>query len=142
MRLAYRLNEVQTTFGNTLKQRPLNARHRAFINLAYETRSKWSFDYTLTWTGSKRIPSTAANPVGIQLPTTSPSFVTMNAHINKAFASGIELYAGGENLSNVMQQTAILDTQNPFGSYFDGSLLWGPGMGRNIYIGMRWKVKG
>jgi outer membrane receptor for ferrienterochelin and colicins len=142
VRLAYRLNEVQTTFGNTLKQRPLNARHRAFINLTYETRSKWSFDYTLTWTGSKRIPSTAANPIGLQLPTISPSFVTMNAHINKAFASGIELYAGGENLSNVMQQTAILDSQNPFGSYFDGSLLWGPGMGRNIYIGMRWKVKG
>jgi outer membrane receptor for ferrienterochelin and colicins len=142
VRLAYRLNEVQTTFGNTLKQRPLNARHRAFINLAYETHSKWSFDYTLTWTGSKRIPYTATNPIGLQLPTISPSFVTMNAHINKAFASGIELYAGGENLSNVMQQTAILDSQNPFGSYFDGSLLWGPGMGRNIYIGMRWKVKG
>ena len=142
VRVAYRLNEVQTTYGNTLKQRPLNARHRAFINAAYETRSKWSFDYTLQWTGTKRIPSTLGNPSDLQLPTQSPSFITMNAHINKAFKSGIELYAGGENLTNVMQQVAILDSQNPFGTYFDGSLLWGPGMGRNIYVGMRWKVRG
>lgn len=142
VRIAYRWNDVQTTYGNTLKQRPLNARHRAFINLGYETRSKWSFDYTLQWTGSKRIPSTASNPVGLRFPASSPSFITMNAHINKAFKSGIELYVGGENLTNTMQQLMILDSQNPFGSYFDGSLIWGPGMGRNFYVGMRWRLKG
>jgi outer membrane receptor protein involved in Fe transport len=141
VRIAYRFNDVQTTYENTLRQRPLNARHRAFINLAYETRSKWSFDYTLQWTGSKRIPSTALNPIGLQFDAKSPSFVTMNAHINKAIGKGFELYAGGENLLNYMQQIAIIDAPNPFGSYFDGSLIWGPSMGRNIYAGMRWKMK-
>lgn len=141
VRVAYRFNDVQTTYENTLRQRPLNARHRAFINMSYETRSKWSFDYTLQWTGSKRIPSTALNPIGLQFATKSPSFITMNAHINKPIGKGIELYAGGENLLNYMQQTAIIDAPNPFGSYFDGSLIWGPSMGRNVYTGVRWKMK-
>jgi outer membrane receptor protein involved in Fe transport len=141
VRIAYRFNDVQTTYENTLRQRPLNARHRAFINASYETKSKWSFDYTLQWTGSKRIPSTALNPIGLQFATKSPSFITMNAHINKAIGKGVELYAGGENLLNYMQQTAIIDAPNPFGSYFDGSLIWGPSMGRNVYAGVRWKMK-
>lgn len=141
VRIAYRFNDVQTTYENTLRQRPLNARHRAFINMSYETKSKWSFDYTLQWTGSKRIPSTALNPIGLQFATQSPSFITMNAHINKAIGKGIELYAGGENLLNYMQQTAIIDAPNPFSSYFDGSLIWGPSMGRNVYAGVRWKMK-
>jgi hypothetical protein len=44
-------------------------------------------------------------------------------------------------LLNYMQQTAIIDAPNPFGSYFDGSLIWGPSMGRNVYAGVRWKMK-
>jgi hypothetical protein len=141
VRVAYRFNDVKTTYENTLKQRPLNARHRAFINISYETKSKWSFDYTLQWTGSKRIPSTTLNPIGLQFATKSPSFITMNAHINKPIGKGIELYTGGENLLNYMQPTAIIDAPNPFGSYFDGSLIWGPSMGRNVYVGVRWKMK-
>lgn len=141
VRLAYRYHNIQTTYDQTLRQKPLNSMHRAFINLGYETRSKWSFDYTLQWTGSKRIPSTAANPIDLQMATTSPSFITMNAHINKAFKSGIEFYGGVENILNYMQQNPIIDGGNPFGSYFDASLIWGPTMGRSAYIGMRYKRK-
>ncbi len=139
IRLAYRFHDVRATYGQVLKQRPLNAKHRAFINVGYTTRSKWSFDYTLQWTGSKRIPSTASNPPALQFPGSSPSFFTMNAHINKAFKSGFDLYGGVENALNYMQQVAIIDAQTPFSPYFDGSLVWGPTNGRNIYVGMRFK---
>ncbi len=139
VRLAYRYHDVRATYGNQLLQRPLNARHRAFINAGYTTRSKWSFDYTLQWTGSKRIPSTALNPDGLQFGTTSPSFITMNAHISKAFKNGIDIYSGIENALNYMQQVSIIDAQNPFGQYFDGSLIWGPTNGRNVYVGVRFK---
>ncbi len=141
VRIAYRFHNVQTTYGNTLQQKPLNAKHRAFINIGYETRSKWSFDYTLQWTGSKRIPSTAFNPDGLRLPVSSPSFITMNAHINKALKHGVEVYGGVENILNYMQKNPILDSENPFGSYFDGSLVWGPTMGRSGYVGVRFKKK-
>lgn len=141
LRMAYRYHDVQTTYENTLRQRPLNARHRAFINLAYTTRSKWSFDYTVQWTGSKRIPSTAGNPDGLRRDTKSPSFITMNAHINKSLAKGFEVYAGVENLLNYMQMEPIIDSKNPFGQYFDASLIWGPVMGRSFYAGLRYKKK-
>nr|MBP6315442.1 TonB-dependent receptor [Chitinophagaceae bacterium] len=139
IRLAYRYHDVVATYAGQLLQRPLNAKHRAFINAAYTSRSKWSFDYTLQWTGSKRVPSTALNPISLQFPTRSPSFFTMNAHISKTVYKGLDVYGGVENALNYMQQISILDAQNPFGSYFDGSLIYGPTNGRNVYVGVRFK---
>ena len=141
VRLAYRYHDVQTTYDNTLRQKPLNAKHRAFINVGYATRSKWSFDYTVQWTGSKRIPSTVLNPTELQFATKSPAFITMNAHINKSLGRGFEVYGGVENLLNYMQNSPIIDSENPFGQYFDGSLIWGPTMGRSIYGGLRYTRK-
>jgi outer membrane receptor for ferrienterochelin and colicins len=139
IRLAYRYHDVVATYSGQLLQRPLNAKHRAFINAAYSTRSKWSFDYTLQWTGSKRVPSTALNPISLQFPTRSPSFITMNAHISKTVHQGLDVYGGIENALNYMQNISILDSQNPFGTYFDGSLIYGPTNGRNVYVGVRFK---
>ena len=132
-------NNINLTQPIKLIQKPLNAKHRAFINLSYTTKRKWSFDYTLQYIGEKRIPTTKYNPANLQFAATSPSFFTMNAHINKAFKKGFETYAGIENMLNYMQQTTIIDGSNPFGQYFDGSLIWGPTMGRNFYVGLRYK---
>jgi outer membrane receptor protein involved in Fe transport len=139
VRIAYRIHDVQATYENKLMQKPLNAKHRAFINLSYTTKNKWSFDYTLQYIGPKRIPSTKNNPIDLQFATTSPAYITMNAHLNKVLKRGLEVYAGGENLLNYMQQVSIIEGNNPFGQYFDGSLIWGPTMGRNFYVGIRYK---
>jgi outer membrane receptor protein involved in Fe transport len=139
VRIAYRIHDVQVTYENKLMQKPLNAKHRAFINLSYTTKNKWSFDYTLQYIGPKRIPSTKNNPIDLQFATTSPAYITMNAHLNKVLKRGLEVYAGGENLLNYMQQVSIIEGNNPFGQYFDGSLIWGPTMGRNFYVGIRYK---
>lgn len=139
IRLAYRFNEVMMTIDNQLLQKPLQAKHRAFINWAYTLRSKWSFDYTLQWVGSKRIPSTASNPDHLQFKTQSPSFITMNVHVNKKLRKW-DLYGGIENILNYMQHETIIDANNPFGSYFDASLIWGPMNGRNIYLGCRFNI--
>ena len=141
VRLAYRFHNVMMTYGEKLRQKPLNARHRAFVNLAYETRSKWGFDYTLQWIGPKRLPDTRQNPETFQLEEYSPSFVTMNIHFNKKFKNGLEAYAGVENILNYMQMNPIVDASNPFGEYFDASMVWGPAMGRNIYVGLRYSRK-
>lgn len=141
VRMAYRYHDVEATYNNVLKQKPLNSKHRAFINLAYTTRTKWSFDYTLQWTGSKRIPSTAGLPLEYQISESSPSFITMNLNLAKTLGSGFEVYGGVENILNYMQKKTIIDSEHPFGSNFDGSLIWGPTMGRTIYAGVRYKKK-
>ena len=65
----------------------------------------------------------------------------MNAQLNKSFMGDkLELYAGIENLTNYMQKPLILLADNPDGPGFDASQIWGPTMGRNLYIGFRWKL--
>ncbi len=143
VRLAYRWFDVNSTFSGQLKQKPLTAQHRAFANLAYELKN-WKFDYTFNFTGNKRIPSTAGHhDPAHQLPLTSPSFVTMNAQVSKSFgkSKAFELYLGGENLTNFMQDMAILSANQPFSNQFDASLIWGPMGGRLIYTGFRYRIK-
>ncbi len=141
VRLAYRWFDIKTTFGEQLLQKPLVAAHRAFANLAYETKSKWKFDYTVSWQGEKRIPFTGSNPTAFQLAERSPSFVLMNAQVTKVISQGFEVYVGAENLLNFRQENPILSSEQPFGAYFDSSLIWGPIFGRNIYLGIRYRIK-
>lgn len=142
LRLAYRWFDVKTTYGNTLLQKPLTAEHRAFANLAYAVKG-WKFDYTINYVGSKRIPSTAANPELYQLPVRSPGYITMNAQVSKSLgkAKALELYIGGENLTDYFQKDVIISAAQPFGDYFDASMIWGPVSGRMVYAGFRYSIK-
>ena len=142
IRLAYRYFDVKTTYSNVLLQKSFTAKHRAFTNLAYEI-SGWKFDYTFNYNGSKRIPSTAANPVQYQRNTSSPSYVLMNAQVSKTLGKKhpFELYLGGENLNNYFQKDAIIAADQPFSNYFDAALVWGPVTGRLFYAGFRYKIK-
>ncbi len=140
VRMAYRLFDVQTTYHNELMERPLVAKDRAFINLAYETKSKWKFDYTIQWTGAKRLPYTGDNPAQFQLSNYSPSFVLMNAQVSKTF-DAFDIYLGAENITDQRQNNLIIDGAHPFGNYFDASIVWGPTVGRMIYGGLRFKIK-
>ena len=85
-------------------ERALSSKHRALVNLAYSTEKEddddpqMSYDFTLTWFGPKRIPSTSGNPVGLQSIEQSPSFVIMNLQITRTFFENFEVYLGIENL--------------------------------------------
>jgi outer membrane receptor for ferrienterochelin and colicins len=141
LRLAYRWFDVRTTYEDKLLQKPFTAQNRAFANLAYEL-SGWKFDLTLNFIGTKRIPPTATNPEEFQLPLSSPDYMTMNAQISKSFTKKkvFELYVGGENLNNFIQKKAIIAAEEPFGNYFDASMIWGPVIGRMFYVGFRYKI--
>ncbi|MEM7660125.1 MAG: TonB-dependent receptor, partial [Bacteroidota bacterium] len=141
VRLAYRWFDVHTTYSGELLAKPLVSPHRAFLNIAYETRSNWSFDYTVNWQGSKRLPNTKANPEPFQRADRSPAFVIMNAQVSKKWGERFELYAGGENLLNFKQADPIVAAADPFGPYFDASMVWGPIFGRNVYLGLRYRVE-
>lgn len=142
VRLAYRWYDVKTTYGGILKQRPLVANHRAFINVGYETRNTWRFDYTLQWVGTKRLPSLHDHHTGLPTgETRSPSYFQMNAQVSKTWNEVFEIYLGGENLTNYMQHNPILGADNPYASGFDASMVWGPVMGLNVYGGIRWQLQ-
>ncbi len=141
VRLAYRYYDVQTTYDGALKQKPLIAAHRGFLNLGYETRSQWKFDYTVQLIGRKRVPLHYNPEHGHNMAYTSPSFTQMNAQISKSWKDEqVEVYVGGENLTNYMQHNLIISASDPYAAGFDGSMIWGPGMGRNFYVGFRYKL--
>lgn len=140
LRMAYRFNDVQVDYLKGQLEKPLISRHRAFLNLAYETENEWKFDVTTNWQSARRIPSTESNPVEFQRENYSPDFVLMNMQISKSWGRKWEIYLGGENILNYRQEAPIIAADAPFGPYFDASLVWGPIFGRNVYLGMRYRI--
>jgi outer membrane receptor for ferrienterochelin and colicin len=142
LRVAWRFNDVRTTYNGVLLQRPLLARNRAFINLAWE-KGLWKYDATVSNIGSKRIPTTSSNPKEYQMESVSPSYFMVNGQVSRYIGKNklVEVYLGVENLTNYFQKRSILASEDPFGNYFDASLIWGPVYGRMFYSGFRWKIK-
>ena len=148
VKLAYRIfdvqNDVKTPSGElTLLPKQFVNRDRLLLNLAYATKfDKLKFDFTWQWNGPRRIPNTSEGHVHS---TTSPSvfapaFSNINAQITKAFYK-FDAYIGGENLNNFTQKDPIIGARDPFGKNFDASMVWGPVIGRMIYVGLRFKIK-
>ena len=144
IRLAYRYLDVYKTYTFQLREKPLLSKHRAFVNLAYETKKnkskQWKFDITTQWIGSQRIPYTGDNIPEFVLPGRSDDYFLMSAQITRIFGKRLELYLGAENLLNYKQTNPILSSEDPYGDYFESSLVWAPVFGRMIYGGLRFTV--
>ncbi len=140
VRMAYRWLDVSIDYSNGLLQKPLIPESRAFFNAEYKSRSNWAFDYTIQWTGRQRIPSTASNPVENQRPGYSEDFILMNAQVTKNLKKNWSVYVGVENLTDYQQKDAIIAANDPFGAFFDSSLVWGPLFGRMAYAGFRYRI--
>jgi outer membrane receptor for ferrienterochelin and colicins len=140
-RFAYKWQDVKTAYQTGLLEKPLIAQNRLLVNFAYATRFDiWKFDLTAKWFGRNRIPNTSTNPDGFKMLSYSSSYYVVNAQVTKAFKK-FEIYSGVENLFNFVQHNQIIDAANPFGPYFDASLIWGPIMGRVVYAGFRLSIK-
>lgn len=141
LRLAYRYNDVRTTYGEQLLRKPLVSPHRVFANIALHPGKGWTIDYTINWLSSVRLPSTAANDEAHRWPDHSPSYFISNAQVTKSWKNNFEFYIGGENIANYRLEHPIIGSHAPFGEYFDSSLIWGPVMGINLYVGFRYAIK-
>lgn len=148
VKLAYRVfdvqNDVKTPTGElTLLPKQFVNRDRFLMNLAYATNfDKLKFDFTWQWNGSRRIPNFSEGHVhSATSPSVyAPAFSNINAQITKAFYK-FDVYIGGENLNNFTQKNPILGANDPFGKNFDASMVWGPVIGRMVYVGLRFKIK-
>ena len=87
--------------------------------------------------GKQRLPehSGLSNFLGF-----SPSYSLLNSQVTRVFSEKFEIYLGGENLGKYTQKTPILNSENPFGTSFDGTLVFAPIMGPTIYAGIRLKL--
>ncbi|MDR1182667.1 MAG: TonB-dependent receptor [Bacteroidales bacterium] len=138
---AYRYNNIKETINGELRDKPLASQHKAILNLSYATRyERWKFNITAQLYGSQRLPDTYLNPEIYQLPKQSPTFMTFNAQITKKFKY-VEIYLGVENFTNYKQNNPIVAAENPFGEYFDASMIWGPISGAMGYGGIRLNLK-
>ncbi len=145
VRTAYKYYDVKTDYQTGLLQKPLQAKHRFFANIGYETTpkdngSQWRFDYTLHTLGKQRLPNTSTNPAQYQLGDYSGSYSLMNSQVTKVFNEHFEIYIGGENLTNFTQNNPVLAADDPFGANFDTSIVYAPIMGRMFYGGFRFKL--
>jgi len=141
LRSAYKYYDTFTEYSLESAERPLTPRHRFFTNLEYATHilekgQRWKFDATWNWTGTQSLPNTA-----IAIPERSPAFSVVNAQVTRTFSSVLEVYVGGENLTNYKQKNPILGADDPFGQNFDASVVYAPIFGQMFYAGLRFKIK-
>lgn len=135
---AYRWMDVRCTYDGVTMRKPLTSRYRALATVSYETPlKKWQFDVTAQVIGGGRMPTPdAVNP---QWDTTFPAYAQLSAQITRRFRRW-SIYVGGENLTNYKQSNPIISATNPYGSDFDATMVWGPTMGRKLYIGVRYNI--
>jgi hypothetical protein len=123
-----------------LLDKPFQSFHKGFINMALNTsNNSWSFDFTVEYNGSGRIPNTHHNPAEYRMPDKFDAFFMVHSNIVKRI-DNLEIYLGGENLFDFVQQNPIIAANDPFGNYFDSSMIWGPIIGRKVYLGVRYNI--
>lgn len=145
IRTAYKYYDVQTDYAGGRSIKPLQAKHRFFTNISYETHvsdkgKQWKFDWTMNIIGKQKMPFTGSNPEEYRAREFSPDLTLMNAQVTHSFSPVFEVYVGGENLTDYKQKDVIIGADDSFGTYFDSSMIYGPMFGRMFYAGLRFKV--
>ena len=142
---AYKNTDAKTDYISGRLQNPLTPSNRFFLNLSYDGPSneksrKWKFDLTYNHLGKQRIPSTIQNPDIFRLDPFSSKLDLINSQITRVFSDSFEVYLGVENLTNYKQTNGIISNSDPFGQYFDATMIYGPVSGRMSYLGLRYKI--
>ncbi len=144
LRTAYQLNDVLIDYQKGKMQKPLQPRNTFFMNLSYESTKleskQWKWDITFNWLSKQRIPDTSDNPFRYQLENESESYSIINSQLTYVLSSKLEFYSGIENLLNITQKQPIIASDDPFGDYFDTTLLYAPVLGAMYYGGIRYKI--
>ena len=137
---AFRYSDVKTQYGDQFLIKPLVSKYKALLTLSYATEDHdWLFDSSLLLNGDGRVPSTQQNPEKYRRGESFSSFININLQITKKIDI-VDLYLGAENLTDFKQNNPIIASDDPFGEYFDASLVWGPVDGRKFYAGVRLSV--
>ncbi len=134
---AYRFNDVRYSVHGIMREKDLMSPHKGIVSISYNTKyDKWKFNITGHVNSPARLPDTHSNPDPYQRPEYSKTYVLLNAQITKKFRRW-EIYAGAENILNYKQKDPIVAADNPFGDFFDATMIWAPVTGIMGYAGIR-----
>ena len=139
-----------------LVERPLTGRYKGVLNLQYATNlNKWIFDFTASVNGPSRVYNFMENLTDekgnlLYKDGKTPVYPLLYLQVTRRF-KGVDIYVGGENLTNFRQKHVILGgVKDDHGHVlanqpsFDASAVWGPLMGIKVYAGVRftlWKTE-
>ena len=128
---AFRYNDVKTTINGVLREKPLSSRYKGLVTATYKTPLEiWQFDVTLQINGGGRMPDGFG---------TFDAYPILNAQILKWFRWG-NVYVGAENITNFKQKDPIIGYDDPWGTDFDATMIYGPIDGIMFYGGIKWKL--
>lgn len=135
-----------------LVEKPMTSRFKGVLNLQYATNlNKWIFDFTASLNGSSRVYDFMKdlkdeNGNLIYKNGRTPVYPLLYLQVTKRF-KGVDLYLGGENLTNFRQKDVILGSVKDEHGHvdarqasFDASAIWGPLMGVKVYLGVRFTL--
>ena len=135
---AYRLNDVKTTYGGKLLEKPLTPKYKALLTASFSTEMDiWQFDATLAVNGGGRMPSPYMLEDGSYAwPERFKAFPQLHLQVTRWFRH-FSIYLGGENLTGFRQKNPIINSEEPWSPGFDSTMIWGPVQGAMAYIGIR-----
>lgn len=136
--LAWRLNDVKTTYQGKLLEKPLTSKYKGLATLSYSTPMDiWQFDLTLQLNGGGRMPAPYLLSDGVwSWEERFPTYPMLNFQATRWFRH-FSIYAGVENITNYRQKNPIISADNPWGRDFDSTMVWGPIDGTMFYAGIR-----
>tara|TARA_E500000075_G_scaffold36169_1_gene32460 strand:+ start:1267 stop:3453 length:2187 start_codon:yes stop_codon:yes gene_type:complete len=141
VRTAYKNYDVKVDYKSGLRQKPLLAKNRFFLNVGWEGKTsssgkQWRWDFTFHRVGAQRLVNTIRDQSG----SFSPSYSLFNSQISRFFSKKFEIYLGGENIGNYRQASPIIGSDDPFGTDFDAAQVYAPVFGAMVYSGLRFKI--
>ena len=135
---AWRWNDVKMTIDGSLRRNLLQADIKAWsLHRILSRLRKWQYDlHPADSTDQAEYHQRVQILKNIKEPIHFDTYTVVNAQITRNFKKW-QIYAGAENLFDFSQHMPLIAADDPFGEYFDSSLIWGPVHGRKIYGGFR-----
>ena len=136
---AWRINDVKTTYGGKLLEKPLTSRYKGLLTASYKTPlGIWQIDATAQLNGGGRIPpymylDGISQP---EHPSRFHAYEQLSLQVTRWFRH-FSIYVGGENLTGFHQKQTIINADDPWSKAFDATMVWGPVHGATFYAGIR-----
>lgn len=141
IKATYNYLDVYRIVSNNVVDLPFNPTHRLTGTFSFKPlHEKWHFDVNTHFFGKQLLANTSANPLVYQTPDFSDAYNVLNAQLTMSW-KWFDFYVGCENIFDFRQLRPIVAWQDPFSPYFDTSNVWGPTRGREIYMGVRFKLE-
>lgn len=141
LRLTYKMLDVKAPYNGEMTQQVMVPKHRWLTHISYVSQNKkWEANITGVLNGKMRMKMFSSTYGAKVFDSETVMYPTVNAQVTYVYKKW-DFYLGGENLTNYRLKNVIIDSQNPFGSYFDATMVWAPITGVTVYGGVRYKLK-